>query len=506
MLSLSQAFVKLWVRSQDHSRLDAVDPLLYALVGVAHKLMEAPRNATAKGALLSERRHGLLVQLATERESVPARRLKQGLHAAVLASGDQLNREDDTLLAEDHHAVLLPAGQSASAELVHTTLREVVLHGRGWYGESVLHLLMLMCDGTAPSVYRSTIVWLLQLPPQEQQSDKVQHQLEVQGEWSREVKAPHAHHQFRVEVRLDEDTSQLLTPRGAPHSKVHSLEQPPPPPRALLEQQVQTRLTREDLHTLVNTRHDGSLFLGQSPLHIAAARGDLAMADLLLSCGAVVDATCASGSLIRKRGIGSSPISFAVSTGRLDLVSRLHEHGAPLDSPIDATHRHQPALLPARIQMLMGAREQVSAVASVHAIHRAWCAWGELPAPRIRNLPMSRPVAGLNVQRALVRGSGLLHCAVLHNRVDIYRELIGMGVSPYVRDAAGKTPLLLAAAVGTVEMLTAAIESVSSRDWASGILECVRFPLNEIDPLVTLRSSNPLQPPAASDPAGSNCF
>lgn len=388
-------------------------------MGISHKLVQTPTHAVEKQLVLSERPLGLLVQLATDREAISPWRLVHGLHAPVLASGDQLEPDADTLLAEDHQAVLLPVNESTSADPVHTTLRDVVLHGRGWYGESVLHLLMLMCDGTAPSVFRRTVAWLLQLPPQEQQLGK-----------------EHA---------------------GSEHPD--------------------TGLTSEDLRHLVNTRYDGSLFLGQTPLHIAAARGDLSMTQLLLSCGSTVDSASASGEQIRKRGIGSSPISFAVSTGNPDLVACLHRHAAPVRCPIDATVIHAPAILPVRIHMHMGIREQLSAVASVHAVHQTWCAWGELPVPRV----VDHHVTGLVVHRALVRGSGLLHCAVLHNRIDVYRVLVGVGVLPYVRDAAGRTPLLLAAAIGTADMLAVAIESVCSREWASGSMECMRCPLNEID-------------------------
>ena len=402
-----RAYVKLWVPARHTLRPEAVDPLIYRLVAVSQAMVQPTKSQH----VLAERPLGLLLQLATERQAISSWQLQQGLHAPVLAAGDERTNSE---LAVDHHLVFPLKTTSSSAAPTHTTLREVVLYGRGWYGESVLHLLLLACDGTAQSVYRRTVEWLLQAPPAE------------------------------------------------------ASEHP------------ETGLAHEDLRMLVNTRYDGRYFLGQTPLHIAAARGDLPMVELLLSRSAVVDSPSASSQLVRKRGVGSTPISFAVSAGHRSIVAYLHEQGAvQLDNPIQATIVHEPVAT--SIEMHMGMREQVSAVAILHAVHREWCARGEVMSEYGSRGYHSNEVE--QKRRSAMSGSTLLHCAVLHNRPEIYRALVDMGASPHVRDASGKSPLLLAAMIGSEEMFAVALASVSSCEWASGGLECVRSPLNEMDSL-----------------------
>ena len=402
----------------------------------SHKLLQTPVGALEQQLVQMERPLGLLVQLATERDHVPPWRLRQGLHAPVLAAGDQRSVDDEVLLATDHQqvcwrGVLLPAGEVPT--VTHTTLREVLLHGRGWYGESVLHLLQMMCDEGTPSVYRSTIEWLLQPPSLEVGAD--------------------------MRLRGDSTVGKL--------SGRASLENP------------ETGLTDGELRLLVNARYDGATFLGQTPLHVAAARGDLQMAQLLVARGAEVDAACASGKLAVSRGMGSSPISFAVSAGKTELVAFLHAQGAPLDAAVDATVVHAPSQ-PTGLRVSTPIREQMAAVASVHALHRAWCAWGNEGAPSVLDERESAPAPR---RPAFASGSCLLHCAVQQNQLESYQLLVELGASPHTRNDVGVTPLLLAAETGSDRMLSAAIESVSSCEWSCDGMLCMRCPLNELDPL-----------------------
>ena len=409
----------------------AVEPLVYKLVCTSHKLVQTPMGALEQQLVQTERPLGLLVQLATEREHMPPWRLREGLHAPVLAAGDQRTVDNEVLLAADHQQVLMPAGEAAHA--THTTLREVVLHGRGWYGESVLHLLLMMCDERASSVYRSTVEWLLQPAPLEASAD--------------------------MQLRRE-------STGGKPSGRT-MLEQP------------ETGLTDGELRSLVNARYDGATFLGQTPLHVAAARGDMQMAQLLVARGAEVDAACAGGQLVVSRGMGSSPMSFAVSAGKAELVAFLHKHGAPLDATVDATVLHAPSKR-AGLHVGTPIREQMAAVASAHALHREWCAWGSEGAPQVldeREDTAARPAA------AFAHGSYLLHCAVQHDQLESYRLLVELGASPHARNEGGVTPLLLAAELGSEQMLAAAIESVSLRDWSCDGAVCTRCPLNELDPL-----------------------
>ena len=132
------------------------------------------------------------------------------------------------------------------------------------------------------------------------------------------------------------------------------------------------------------------------------------MARLLVSCGADTDCSSAGGQSSVARGIGSSPMSFAVSAGKHELISFFHSQGASLDAPVDATTFHVPNSQKSGPSVCEPIRDQMAAVVSAHALHRAWCVSGRahtLVEPPSAHAQATHPAT-------LARRSSLLHCAV----------------------------------------------------------------------------------------------
>jgi ankyrin repeat protein len=162
---------------------------------------------------------------------------------------------------------------------------------------------------------------------------------------------------------------------------------------------------------------------GETPLHVVAANGDIALAEELVSRGAVVD---------RPRADGRTPHAIAALNGNDELAQWLLAHGAaaellPVDRMVAACSR--------------GDRE--TAEAMLHAD------------------PGLRDAIGLEHY-------GALHRAIERNDTHVIEIMLACGFDPNRGDASiGKTALHVAAAEGwpeSVRVLLAAGASVAARD------------------------------------------
>ena len=370
------------------------------------------------------------------------------------------------------------------------------LYHPGIHGESVLHLLLLMCevepdvgaglrtDGMACSnrtalcsserracVYRHTFEWLLRAH-------------------ENPTPAPQPAHVSPID---DPPSSSQVGPAGdGSYLAAHEA------------------LTEPEMVQLVNARYQGGVWRGRTPLHIASARGDVRAVELLLSRGAAVDAPCESGECWR---LGGTPLSFAVACGKQAVVERLVAAGAQLTASIDGVWNERDPWDWGSWQdeHFVALDDDTSiATSTLHWQQASWGAWGTSPSsshalPGVDAKTSRYSGAGLSGRSHVVypRGNRPLHCAVWSGRRAVFQQLISMGASPFVRNDAGQTPLHMAAALGSSEMFSMVLDAVSLYDWATPPLEqrargaakqqsgraiamgrvCRRCPLHEIDPL-----------------------
>ena len=202
------------------------------------------------------------------------------------------------------------AGEKHWGELIpkFTTLREVLLHGRGWYGETCLHLLLqlmvsgggggsssgaagggggpggggggLMVVGGGATSPRATVgsgatLWVV---PRASSASACSAATGAAG-------------------GAGSATQREGSSGGCPYrSALLRLLQPVPPH---LTVQPLTRLTRAELAEIASAPFEGSLYHGVTPLHLAAAKNDLPIVRALIACGAtVMHAPPARGTLL----------------------------------------------------------------------------------------------------------------------------------------------------------------------------------------------------------------
>ena len=306
----------------------------------------------------------------------------------------------------------------------YTSIREVLLHGRGWYGETAVHLLMQLAASDEGAGAQST------------------------------------------------------TGGRCPYrSALLRLLQPVP---AHLEAHPQTKLTRSELADLASASYEGSLYYGLTPLHLAAAKDDLPIVRALLACGASLSsAPPARGMLLRGVGhrgyLGGTALSFAASAGHVSVVHELINNGAPLDAAVD--DRVGRSATGAEVDpYYLDERRPAAEAASVALLHAQHAVWA-------RSANLLQEAAVLAPSRVCTHANAALHLVALHDRHDTYSQLLSLGATPFVRNGWGQSPLALAAAHGSIETFRTALAGVSERVWQCGPIVCVRTPLEEIDPI-----------------------
>ena len=280
------------------------------------------------------------------------------------------------------------AGEKHWGELIpkFTTLREVLLHGRGWYGETCLHLLLqlmvsgggggsssgaagggggpggggggLMVVGGGATSPRATVGSGATL-------------------WSspRASSASACSAATGAAGGAGSATQREGSSGGCPYrSALLRLLQPVPPH---LTVQPLTRLTRAELAEIASAPFEGSLYHGVTPLHLAAAKNDLPIVRALIACGAtVMHAPPARGTLLRGVGhlgyLGGTAVSFAASAGHLGIVTELLGAGAILDAAVDDRVGRYGAEVDPYVEDERRPAAEAAAVALLHAQHAVW--------------------------------------------------------------------------------------------------------------------------------------
>ena len=342
-----------------------------------------------------------------------------------------LNAPDgNAIRADDHQDVF--ADDAVAGASKSTTMRHVLLHGRGSLGETPLHLLFLLYKGAdartgepdTSCVHRQAINQLLKLPPRGEAFDEPVH--------------------------------------------------------------PETQLSRNDIEQMVNARYEGPIYHGETPLHFAIVKNDLQMVELLLQCGASATKAHANGLFFYERiecFFGGSPIGFAACLGHEAVLKKLFDKGADID-----------AIDPGPVLLSLSLTDEVvcSATGRIEEKRKAKQTQGQKTrevrkrGALIGRLPRSLPLsseAHLGRDFCTV-GNSVLHAVVMQDRVEMYRRLLQLGANPNVRNKWGQTPLSMAAQQGSYEMFRATLDAVSLEVWKFGNVRCVKYPLAEIDPLL----------------------
>ncbi len=177
---------------------------------------------------------------------------------------------------------------------------------------------------------------------------------------------------------------------------------------------------------------------GESPMHAAAKRGDVALVELLAAHGA---------DLSRRRADGYSPYALAAMNGNRAVVEWLTQHGVsdalePVDELIAAASRGDRAAVDA---MLAGQPALRTRIRPDHyaALYRA-AEQGDTEAIA------ALMACGLDPDRGDEEiGKTALHCAAMSGQVEAVRLLLASGASTDVRDREFHAPPLVWAAEGS---------------------------------------------------------
>jgi ankyrin repeat protein len=172
---------------------------------------------------------------------------------------------------------------------------------------------------------------------------------------------------------------------------------------------------------------------GSTALHAAAARGHVALVDLLLGHGAEPNA--------RDAGDNASPLHFAAGAGHVDVVRALLDAGADVHGYGDLHESevigwatvlgpsHEPPSDTLAVLLARGARHHIFSAIAVGDV--------EL----IRKLAESNPETLDRRMSRFEHSQSPLHFAIGRQRHDILELLIELGADLEARDSLGQTPL-----------------------------------------------------------------
>ncbi|MEZ0226560.1 MAG: ankyrin repeat domain-containing protein [Alphaproteobacteria bacterium] len=192
-----------------------------------------------------------------------------------------------------------------------------------------------------------------------------------------------------------------------------------------------------------------------TPLHIAVMWQNLAMAEYLLSRGANANEGGASG---------ETPLHFAATQGNIEMLKLLCAHGAApglqlqtkqkkftaLECAIDAGHEDA-----AHYLVLQGALPNLVDAAGKTALHLSV----EKGSPGLARMLVEEGHADLN-KREEGCVDAPLQSALYGGAITTVRELVRLGADTAIKDKSGRTPLHIAAWVGSLDLVRYFMEEV----------------------------------------------
>lgn len=206
---------------------------------------------------------------------------------------------------------------------------------------------------------------------------------------------------------------------------------------------------------------------GNTPLLLAAIRGDAKVVEMLVARGAAVDAV---------NRTGGTPLSAAIVFGHWECFRLLLDRGAAID------YRDLEKKTPLHIAAEFDRTGMIEQLLERGADPAAVDARGETPrqvAVRLKKTKAAEVLALADADRSAIdeKGRTALHRAVEQRRVSFVRRLLAAKASPDARDKEGSAPLHYAArldvygdpgpVIEIINLLIDAGASIDSRDYVS---------------------------------------
>ena len=216
---------------------------------------------------------------------------------------------------------------------------------------------------------------------------------------------------------------------------------------------------------------------GDTPLHTAAASGDVALVQKLIERGADVNARVVSGEVYSSEW-GSTPLHFAARDGNVAIAEALIKAGASTTA-VDArgaTPLHRAVRHPAMVDLLMRSGATLAAVdqRGRSVLHHASMD-PQTPAEVIAKLLDAKA----EINQADHSGCTALHHAAATGSATAVQTLIQRGALAGAEDMTGATPLHLAARRDSPFVASVILTSVSKQALANIEDDFGRTPLHD---------------------------
>ncbi|XP_077984844.1 transient receptor potential cation channel subfamily V member 5-like isoform X2 [Glandiceps talaboti] len=184
-----------------------------------------------------------------------------------------------------------------------------------------------------------------------------------------------------------------------------------------------------------------------------------------------------------KEYYGESCLHIAIVNGDLTSVQFLVESGARLDQRASG-------------RFFMPEDQKESALLGKNSNYFGYAYYGEYPlhfAACFNNLEIYNYLISKSDESSAGKvdpnaqdsfGNTVLHMLVIHNRVEMYRDVLlhkKMPPDPTITNISGLTPMSLACKLGRNELFQLMLELSGTTFWKFGAIHCVAYPLEDID-------------------------